>query len=255
MLQVFLRTATDGWDLALASVRDLFVEEDLHPSEVGADFAAESERLGESVAAVHGELAATLPDRDAGCRVRRRARYRHAAAAGRRRGDRPRARRACGRARPALRPAAHRHRAGDRPAGARRPASRPDAAHGQGLEDPRLRGRAGQESQRAGRPVARAARRRRNAPLLRLRRRGDASGLRPQHPARLPGAGVECPQPDRLPGRLRLRGGRRRQSRVATCWRPTRPTRLSTRPSTRRATDRPGSVSRCVPSPGSLPRQ
>jgi maltokinase len=66
MLQVFLRTATDGWDLALASVRDLFVEGDLHPSEVGGDFAAESERLGEAVAVVHQELARVFPTETAG---------------------------------------------------------------------------------------------------------------------------------------------------------------------------------------------
>lgn len=61
MLQVFLRTATDGWDLALASVRDLLVEADLHPADVGGDFAAESQRLGEAVAVVHRELAAAFP--------------------------------------------------------------------------------------------------------------------------------------------------------------------------------------------------
>lgn len=57
MLQAFLRTATDGWDIALSSVRDLFVEEDLHPEEVGGDFAAEAERLGAATAGVHRDLA------------------------------------------------------------------------------------------------------------------------------------------------------------------------------------------------------
>ena len=57
MLQTFLRTATDGWTIALSSVRDLLVEEDLHPSEVGADFAGEAERLGEATAEIHAKLA------------------------------------------------------------------------------------------------------------------------------------------------------------------------------------------------------
>jgi maltokinase len=60
MLQQFLRTATDGWDIALASVRDLFVEEDLHPEEVGGDFASEAERLGSATAEVHRDLAAAF---------------------------------------------------------------------------------------------------------------------------------------------------------------------------------------------------
>jgi maltokinase len=60
MLQTFLRTATDGWDIALASVRDLLVEEDLHPEEVGGDFAAEAERLGAATADVHQDLAAVF---------------------------------------------------------------------------------------------------------------------------------------------------------------------------------------------------
>jgi maltokinase len=60
MFQAFLRTASDGWEQARASVRDLFVEEHSPPSEVGGDFAGEAERLGEATAEVHAELAAAF---------------------------------------------------------------------------------------------------------------------------------------------------------------------------------------------------
>jgi maltokinase len=63
MLQRFLRTASDGWELALASARNLFAEGDLHADEVGGDFAAEAHRLGAAVAEVHQVLAAAFPTR------------------------------------------------------------------------------------------------------------------------------------------------------------------------------------------------
>lgn len=53
MLQQFLRTASDGWELALGSARNLFAEGDLHADEVGGDFAGEAHRLGVAVSEVH----------------------------------------------------------------------------------------------------------------------------------------------------------------------------------------------------------
>jgi maltokinase len=65
MLQEFMTTATDGWELAKASVRDLMGEADLHAEEAGGDFAGEAERLGEAVAAVHLDLATAFGTREA----------------------------------------------------------------------------------------------------------------------------------------------------------------------------------------------
>jgi maltokinase len=61
MLQQFLRTASDGWDLALNSVRNLFGEADLHADEVGGDFAGEAARLGVALAETHQTLAEHFP--------------------------------------------------------------------------------------------------------------------------------------------------------------------------------------------------
>ena len=63
LLQPFVRNATDGWALALTSVRDLYAERDLHAEEVGGDFAPESSRLGALTAALHADLARALPAR------------------------------------------------------------------------------------------------------------------------------------------------------------------------------------------------
>jgi maltokinase len=57
MLQEFMTTASDGWQLATSSVRDLMAEADLHAEEAGGDFAAEAHRLGVSTAEVHADLA------------------------------------------------------------------------------------------------------------------------------------------------------------------------------------------------------
>ena len=58
----FLPTATDGWLLAQASVRDLYAQPDtVEPRNAGGDFGPEAVRLGAATARVHHDLATALP--------------------------------------------------------------------------------------------------------------------------------------------------------------------------------------------------
>lgn len=63
LLQQFLKTASDGWELALASVRNLFAESavtldgEMPAGDAGGDFADEAARLGEALGEVHARLA------------------------------------------------------------------------------------------------------------------------------------------------------------------------------------------------------
>jgi maltokinase len=59
----FLPSATAGWDLALASVRDLYAQPDgVSADDAGGDFDGESCRLGVATAEVHADLARVLGD-------------------------------------------------------------------------------------------------------------------------------------------------------------------------------------------------
>ncbi|RAY12337.1 aminoglycoside phosphotransferase [Actinomadura craniellae] len=60
MLSEFLRAATDGWQLATTSVRDLYGSAELPADQAGGDFSAEAERLGAATASVHNDLAAAF---------------------------------------------------------------------------------------------------------------------------------------------------------------------------------------------------
>ncbi len=61
ILQQFLKTASDGWELALASLRNLYADGTLHAGEAGGDFASEAFRLGVAVAEMHESLAGAFP--------------------------------------------------------------------------------------------------------------------------------------------------------------------------------------------------
>ncbi len=61
ILQQFLRTASDGWELALASLRNLYSEPGVPAHLAGGDFAGEAHRLGVAVGEIHGVLAQSFP--------------------------------------------------------------------------------------------------------------------------------------------------------------------------------------------------
>jgi maltokinase len=61
MLQEFLRTATDGFELAMGSIRTLLAEPEQEIVGSGGDFAGEAARLGEALAGVHAMLRARFP--------------------------------------------------------------------------------------------------------------------------------------------------------------------------------------------------
>ncbi|GII87402.1 aminoglycoside phosphotransferase [Sphaerisporangium siamense] len=61
-VQEFLSTASDGWALALTSVRDLYGSPPGTPCcDAGGDFAAESHRLGMATARLHRQMADAFP--------------------------------------------------------------------------------------------------------------------------------------------------------------------------------------------------
>ncbi|WP_164860591.1 hypothetical protein [Rhodococcus sp. X156] len=60
MAHDYALNVADGWQMALTSVRDLFLEADLHAEEVGTDFSGEAHRIGTAVAEAHAGLAAAL---------------------------------------------------------------------------------------------------------------------------------------------------------------------------------------------------
>lgn len=61
MVQEFLATATDGFELAVASVRTLLADPQQRVEDSGGDFAGEAARLGEALASVHALMRSRFP--------------------------------------------------------------------------------------------------------------------------------------------------------------------------------------------------
>jgi maltokinase len=61
ILSRYLPTASDGWSLAITSLRDLYsADGTMRPDEAGGDFAGEASRLGRATAELHADLAAAF---------------------------------------------------------------------------------------------------------------------------------------------------------------------------------------------------
>jgi maltokinase len=64
IVQPFLRGGSEGWALALTSVRDLYAQPQERAAHVGGDFAPEAERLGAATAGLHADLRAAFGSRE-----------------------------------------------------------------------------------------------------------------------------------------------------------------------------------------------
>ena len=241
-----MTTATDGWELAKTSVRDLMAEADLHAEEAGGDFAGEADRLGAAMAQVHADLARAFGTGELSAgELRTRAPRPCTTRLDRALGVVPELAEVEDGLRAAFDDFAAVADAGADPARPRRPAPGPGAAHRAPLGRARLRGRADELHRRSGgRSTPRCA----TSPACCARFDYAARYPMLEQAAHRPAAGVPRqrmgrPQPRRLLRRLR-RDRRPRPARGrARCFAASRPTRRCTRrcmkPATGPLADRP----------------